>query len=233
MARFLADPHVESLEDQPRPGIPTRIPVAVRCALIQLACDRPDGITTPFRDKWTYATLAEALRIRTGYQLSVSEVGRILRCAMLRPHRVRQWLKSSDPDFAEKADRVCNLYLDTPKDAVVVCVDEKPMQALERIHPTHSGPDGTVRHEYEYKRHGTRVLLAAYDIRTGQVFGQVLPQRTAEATVEFMDALAQHYANREVYVVWDPGSMAGSAWERSPANKPLNSLMLKGKCRSM
>jgi transposase len=202
-ARFIADPRVESLEDRARPGIPPRIPVAVRCELVQLACERPDGITIPFREKWTYASLAEALRIRTGYELSVSEVGRILRCAMLRPHRVRQWLKSGDPDLVAKADQVCDLYLDPPKDAVVVCVDEKPMQALERIYPTHTGPDGTVRYEYEYKRHGTRVLLAAYDVRTGKVFGRVVERRTAAATVSFMNALARRCRNREVYVVWD------------------------------
>jgi len=202
-ARFASDPRVESLDDLPRPGVPASIPVAVRCELVQLACERPDGITVPFREKWTYAALAEALRLRTGYELSVSEVGRILRCTMLRPHRVRQWLKSRDPDFAPKAERVCDLYLDPPKDAVVVCVDEKPMQALERIHPTHPGPDATVRYEYEYKRRGTRVLLGAFDVRTGEVFGRVVPRRTAEATVAFMDELASRYPNREVYVVWD------------------------------
>jgi hypothetical protein len=35
------------------------------------------------------------------------------------------------------------------KDAVVVCVDEKPMQALGRKYPTHTSPDGTVRPPYE------------------------------------------------------------------------------------
>jgi transposase len=202
-ARFRDDPRVEALEDRPRPGCPAQVPVAVRCALVQLACERPDGVTIPFRQKWTYGALAEALRLRTGYELSVSEVGRILRYVELRPHRVRQWLKSSDPEFRAKAERLCDLYLSPPKDAVVVCMDEKPMQVLERVQPTHVGPDGTVRYEYEYKRHGTRVLLAAYDIRTGQVFGRVLPERTAEATVQFMDELAEHYKGRTVYVVWD------------------------------
>ena len=70
-----------------------------------------------------------------------------------RPHRVKQWLKSRDPDFTAKATRVCDLYLNPPKDAVVLCVDEKPMQVLERCHPNHVGADGHLRHEYEYKRH--------------------------------------------------------------------------------
>jgi hypothetical protein len=44
---------------------------------------------------------------------------------------VRQWLKSKDPEFGPKAERVCDLYLAPPDDAVVVCVDEKPMQVLD------------------------------------------------------------------------------------------------------
>jgi hypothetical protein len=44
-----------------------------------------------------------------------------------------------------------------------------------------SDDDGTVRYEYEYKRHGTLVLLAAFDVATGKVLGRVLPRRTAPA----------------------------------------------------
>lgn len=202
-ARFRADPRLETLEDRPRSGTPAHVPIAVRCELIQLACERPDGVLIPFRQKWTYKDLAEALYHRTSYRLSVTEVGRILRSSLLRPHRVRQWLKSRDPEFGPKAERVCDLYLNPPKGAVVICVDEKPMQVLERIYPTHVGPDGTVRYEYEYKRHGTRVLLAAYDVQTGKVFGKVVPRRTAAATVAFMNEVARHYRGREVHVVWD------------------------------
>ncbi len=134
-ARFAAAPSLETLEDAPRSGRPARIPIAARCQLVQLACARPDGDETPapFRDIWTYKSLAEALRERTGYSISTSEVGRILpRFEDLRPHRIRQWLKSEDPEFLRKAERVCRLYVQPPKDAIVVCIDEKPLQVLER-----------------------------------------------------------------------------------------------------
>lgn len=202
-SRFAADPRASSLDDGLRPGRPSGIPVAVRCELVQLACERPDGVTTPFREIWTYASLADALYLRTGHRMSVSEVGRVLRFRALRPHRVRQWLKSRDPDFTAKAERVCDLYLNPPEDAVVLCVDEKPMQVLERCSPNHVGPDGSLRREYEYKRHGTQVLLAAFNVRTGRVFGRVVKQRTAKATVSFMNALAAHYRGRRIYIVWD------------------------------
>jgi len=202
-ARFAADPRSQGLEDGRRTGRPSKVLVSTRCELVQLACERPDGITAPFREVWTYGSLAKALHARTGARLSESEVGRILRFEALRPHRVKQWLKSRDPDFTAKAKRVCDLYLNPPKGAVVVCVDEKPMQVLERNYPNHMGSDGRLRREYEYKRHGTQVLLAAFNVKTGRVFGRVMPRRTSKATVTFMNALARRYRGREVYVIWD------------------------------
>ncbi|MEM8610353.1 MAG: IS630 family transposase [Myxococcota bacterium] len=202
--RFREDPCLASLEDASRSGRPARVPTWVRCRLIQIACDRPDGLFTPFRELWTHRALADELERQTLVRLSVSEVGRILRNAELRPHRVRQWLHSPDPDFETKAKLVCDLYLNPPPGAVVVCVDEKPMQVLERIHPSHvDRRTGKLRFEYEYKRHGVQQLLAAFDIRTGRVFARVVPKRTAKATVAFMNALARRYRGREVHVVWD------------------------------
>jgi len=205
-ARFAEDPHVDTLEDQERSGRPRRIGLPVRCRLVQLACERPDGDERPkrFRDIWTYASLACALEAKTGERISVSEVGRILRFEHIRPHRVRQWLKSTDPDFDVKASRVCELYLNPPKGAVVVSVDEKPLQVLARKHPTHVDErDGSVRYEYEYKRHGTQALLAAFDIQTGAVLGKVVPSRNGEALVAFMESVASRYPDQQVYVVWD------------------------------
>ena len=205
-ARFIEDPSMAGLQDGERSGRPAQIEVATRCQLVQLACARPEGEKSPaaFRDIWTYASLADALESVSGCRLSESEVGRILRFEKLRPHRVQQWLKSSAPNFIEKAKKVCSVYLNPPKDAVVVCVDEKPMQVLERRHPSHTNPkDGSVRFEYEYKRHGTQCLLAAFNVKTGKVLAKVVPHRSAKALVSFMNEVAHAYPNKQVYVVWD------------------------------
>lgn len=194
---------MESLLEADRAGRPRRIPLKVRCTVVRLACDTPDKMVSPFRDVWTQQALAEATKRETGWSLSRSTVQRILNSQGLRPHRVRQWLHSPDPDFEAKVARVCELYLRPPAGAAVVCVDEKPMQALERKYGTAVGPGGVVRREYEYIRNGTACLLGAFDIRSGQVFGRVVPQRTSEATVAFMEELADEYPEGEVYVVWD------------------------------
>ena len=208
-ARIAEDPHIHSLEDRERSGRPPTITIELRCRVVALACERPDDPDAPdenqhFRDLWTHASLADAIERATGRRISVSELGRILRFEKLRPHLVRQWLKSTDPEFDAKAKRVCNLYMRPPKDAIIVCVDEKPLQVLERKHPTHVSPhDGSVRREYEYIRHGTQALLAAFNVRTGEVFARVVPNRTANALVAFMDELAAHYPDKTVYVIWD------------------------------
>lgn len=201
--RFRQRPNAKTLRDADRSGRPPRVPLFVRCALIKLACERPDGDTTPFRDVWTHEALADALDQEVGHRISKSEVGRILRFEKLRPHRVVQWLHSPDPKFIEKAQAICDLYLSPPKGAAVLCMDEKPMQALERKHPSKVGHNGILRREYEYIRHGTASLLATFNVRTGSVFGKVLPKRTADATVEFMEQVASKYRQKSVYVVWD------------------------------
>ena len=126
---------------------------------------------------------------------------RILGVADLRPHKVRYWLHSPDPDFRSKVARICKLYLSPPAGAAVVCVDEKTcIQALERKNPARpAAPGREGRQEFEYRRHGTRALIAAFDVRTGEVFGQLRERRTAEDLRQFMEALARRYPRGPVY----------------------------------
>lgn len=215
--RFAAEPMVRSLQDRPRSGRPSQVPVPVRCEVIKLACSRPDeNPKAPFRQVWTLNSLKEALETESDWQLSRSEIWRILQSEEIRPHRFRMWLHSPDPEFQVKVRRICNLYHRPPKGATVVCVDEKSgMQALERKHPTKwpaAGRSG--RYEFEYIRHGTRVLIAAFDVGTGEVFGQCRQRRTADDLLEFMEALAFRYPKGPVYVIWDNLNIHhGKRWE--------------------
>jgi len=213
---------VLALHDEPRSGRPSRIPVAVRCEVIRLACERPADPPggkklkkVPFEQVWTHHALRDRVEKETGVRISLSEVGRILLCEGLRPHRIKLWLHSSDPDFKAKVGKVCALYTAPPSGATVVCVDEKPgMQSLEYINPTHYGrASRAVRREFEYRRHGTSTLIAAFDTRTGHVFGQCR-RRTAKGLLAFMDALAKEYPTGLVYVVWDNLNIhKGVRWE--------------------
>ena len=76
------------------------------------------------------------------------------------------------------------------------------MQAPFRRFPTRTVMiDGSLRREFEYIRHGTCTLLGALEVGTGRVFGHVVKQRTAQALVTFLEAIAQRYPGKQIYVV--------------------------------
>ena len=64
------------------------------------------------------------------------------------------------------------------------------IQALERIAPDIPMKPGRVlRREYEYIRHGTQCLIAAFDIATGSVKGTLSDRRTEEDLTAFLETL--------------------------------------------
>jgi hypothetical protein len=77
----------------------------------------------------------------------------------LQPHRIRTFKRSNDPDFA-KLDDVVGLYMNPPRHAVGVSIDEKSqIQALDRTQPglpLKRGKCATLTHDY--KRNGTTTL---------------------------------------------------------------------------
>lgn len=214
--RFAETPNLTSLKDHPRTGRPAIVPVAVRCEVIKLACQRPEGSKAPFRQVWTLGSLQDALQQELGYRLSRSEIQRILHAKHLRPHRLRMWLHSPDPEFQAKVQRICELYVEPPQDATVLCIDEKSgMQALERRYPTKNPRCGELgRFEFEYRRHGTRTFLAAFETKTGRVFGYCSAQRRESDLLAFMEAVAKQYPTGPVYVIWDNLNIHhGHRWE--------------------
>jgi hypothetical protein len=111
---------------------------------------------------------------------------------------------STDKEFASKAADVVGLYLNSPVNAMVLSVDEKPsIQVIERTSGYVETDSGKVVRGLKstYKRHGTLNLFAALEVGTGQVktkftgdrvlqhrlarFGQVL----VHAEAELRDAL--------------------------------------------
>lgn len=201
--RIAANPTVDALLDRPRSGRPPVVPLEVRLKLISLACERPTDDKSPFREVWSLGALRIALLQETHWLLSVSEIGRILGAEGIRPHRIRMWLNRQDPKFWEKATRVCRFYNDAPDDVTVLCVDEKRLFAHERLHPlAPAGRSRACRKEFAYRRNGTSTLLAAFDVRTGEVYGECRPRRTAQDLLEFLEVIAQHIPGK-VVVIWD------------------------------
>ena len=120
--------------------------------------------------------------------ISHTSVQRIWAEHGLKPHLVRSFKVSSDPDFADKVEDIVGLYLDPPEKALVLSVDEKSqIQALDRTQPglpLKKGRAGTMTHDY--KRNGTTTLFAALDIATGAVIGECLPRHRAKEFLDFL-----------------------------------------------
>lgn len=204
--RFLRERR-KGLMTRPRSGRPVSIDLVSRCQLIGMACGKPEDFKVEFRSVWTVDELLGAYRKENPElaPLSHTTVVRFLNQEGIRPHRMRVWLHSPDPLFREKVTEICNLYLNPPPGAVVLCIDEKTgMQALSRKHPTRQPAQGREgREDFEYKRHGAITLIAAFNPHSGEVFGQTPPNRKAPTLVAFMESVAECWPEGEVHVVWD------------------------------
>lgn len=115
-------------------------------------------------------------------RLAISTVWDILKRDALKPWQFRSWIFPRDPEFSARAGVVLDLYsrswggLPLGERDFVLCGDEKPGILLRtRLHPTVlPRPGRPGRREFEYRRHGTGVLLSLMDVANGQVFHQTV-----------------------------------------------------------
>ena len=200
-ARYERD-GLDGLRDRPKTGRPLTHGPEVRARLIALACTRPpDTAEGVRRERWTHAELAE----RVG--MSESQAHVILAGADLRPHLTERWVMSElGPGFDAQAAEVCGLYLDPPRNAIVISLDEKTsIAAREPARPdTLPSPGRPARRDSEYVRHGTTNLFAALRVHSGEVSGMTAPTRNRWDFIAFLDQLeAEIPAGRRVVAILD------------------------------
>jgi transposase len=150
--------------------------------------------------QWSTRKLAEALDI------SHMMIARVWRKHALKPHRIEGYMASNDPDFETKAADIIGLYLHPPQHAAVFCVDEKTaIQALDRKDPVLPlSPGRAERHGFEYYRHGTLSLYAAFNTKTGEVLGKTASRHTSAEFVAFLtDIVANQPRGKEIHVIAD------------------------------
>ena len=98
------------------------------------------------------------------------------------------------------------LYLNPPQHAAVFCVDEKTaIQALDRKDPVLPlSPGRAERHGFEYFRHGTLSLYAAFNTKTGEVLGKTAERHTSAEFVAFLnDLVVNQPRGKEIHVIAD------------------------------
>jgi transposase len=196
--RNFSERGLDGLQTAPRAGRPREIDDAQVARVLAMTLETPpDGST-----HWSARRLAAAAGI------SASTVSRIWREHKLKPHQVRSFKFSKDPQLVEKVIDVVGLYLAPPKGALVLCVDEKTqIQALDRTQPTLPIKRGKAhRMTHDYKRNGTTSLYAALEIATGEVTGACYPQHTHQEFLAFLNQLVRAYPRRPLHVVLDNSS---------------------------
>ncbi len=193
--RFAAN-RLDGLLDEPRPGRPREIgDDRVEEIVERTLHSRPRGAT-----HWSNRTLAKELGV------SPSAVYRVWRAFGLQPHRSETFSLSNDPLFVEKVRDVVGLYMSPPKNAVVLCVDEKSqIQALDRTQPLLPMTPGTPeRHTPTYSRHGTTSLFAALDVATGRIIGEVHRRHSTNEFLSFLRTINKNVPEHlDVHVIMD------------------------------
>ncbi len=194
--RFVANGLSGLFRDRPGRGRKPKLDAEI----IELVVRKTTMETPPGRTHWSRSTMGAA----TG--LSDATIGRIWKAHGLRPHRVKTFKVSRDPNFAAKLEDIVGLYMNPPQNAVVFSVDEKSqIQALDRTQPglpMKKGRGGTMTHDY--KRHGTTTLFAALNVLTGAVTGFCQPSHTHEEWLKFLKKLDRDVPKgKGVHVICD------------------------------
>jgi transposase len=194
-----AEEGLAGLDDRPRPGgraAPKYTEATGRRILALLDAPPPVGYA-----RWTGSLLAAALG-----DVSDQYVWRFLRAHKIDLDGRKSWCQSADPEFVAKSAEIVGLYLDPPRGALVLSVDEKPhIQALERAQGYLKLPNGRTLtgYSHDYKRHGTTTLFAALDVATGEVQAGHYRRRRRVEFLAFMNKVVAAHPDREIHVVLD------------------------------
>jgi hypothetical protein len=209
-----ADSGRAGLADKPRPGRPRIYPDSTRALVTAIACELPANRGLPL-SRLSSADIHDQAVQELDPCPARSTIAAWLRQAAIRPWTVASWVTPRDPQFKQKAARVCDLYTGTWEDEpltdgdVIVCADEKTgIQARSR-RKTPPGPGKSVRIEHQYDRNGTTIYQAAFIAGTGGVIGHCVDRNTRanfETLVEevMADPICQN-ADRVFWIV-DNGS---------------------------
>jgi DDE superfamily endonuclease len=159
-----------------QPVFPPSVAVEVKA----LACQLPRERELPL----SRLSLSDIRRevIQQGIVASISKttVWRWLSQDAIQPWRYRSWMFPRDPNFAERAGPILDLYANSWAGVslgsadFVLSADEKT--SIQARKPEHHclpvQPHQSMRVQSDYKRLGAWAYLAAWDVHRGKVFGR-------------------------------------------------------------
>ena len=191
--RFAAD-GIAGLGDLPRSGRPKTIDDA---QIIAATLDPPPAKLAVTH--WSSRLLARQLGIGD------ATVARAWRAYRVQPWRQGTFKFSTDPELEAKVRDVVGLYLAPPRNAIVLCVDEKSqIQALNRTQPILPVRPGLPeKATHDYKRNGTTTLFAALNVATGTVTDRCYDRHGKAEFLDFLKLVAKTHPRRKLHVVLD------------------------------
>lgn len=111
------------------------------------------------------------------------------------------------PEYRERMYRLLDLYEEEYNpNRPVICIDEKSKQLIEETRPSIPlRPGSPAKHDYEYKRNGTRNIFVAVEPKGGNRIITVTKTRTKNDFANFVkDVLENGYKQaREIRIVLD------------------------------
>jgi hypothetical protein len=147
--------------------------------VIAIACETVAQTKQPL-SRQSLEDLTRRVNVCLTEPMSCTTVWRILHEDAIKPWQYEHWIFPRDPQFAQKAGPVLDLYAGIwegqplgPKDYILSGDEKTSIQARQRIHKElPPGPNRPRRIETEYKRQGALQYLAAWDVRRGMVIGR-------------------------------------------------------------
>lgn len=189
-------------------------PSLERVNIERVACTDPHAYGLELT-RWDCRTLGQVVIGQAIVEsIHYTTVARILACASLQPHRSRYWKTATiDEEFILRAAKILWCYERVlwlhQRGEVIICVDEKPnIQALERCAPIQPMSAGRIiRREFDYIRHGTVVLLVAFNVFDGLMWGCCLDANDHQHFLWALRQISQRWARaRRIHLVMDNGS---------------------------
>lgn len=186
---------IVGLKDESGRGRKRRLTHNQMLKIAEVACTKPKNAT-----HWSIRRLAEQLKF-----VKKSRLQEIMKGFDLKPHQSQMWCFSNDPMYEEKKTDVIGLYLNPPKNAFIICIDEKPgIQAISRH--IESMKIGKPEHyDHQYKRNGTIDLFAAFRVNDGKVIGRMEEKHRAIEFLHFIKIVYRKWGQRkkELHIILD------------------------------
>lgn len=149
-----------------------------RAVVKAIACEEVHKTGLPL-SRLSISDSTKLARVSLGKPISPATVWRILDADTIKPWRFKYWIFPRDPQFADKAGPILDLYAGSwqgralaPNDCIISADEKTSIQARLREESWPADADRVARVESEYERGGALQYLAAWDVQRGTVTGR-------------------------------------------------------------